>query len=45
MEVMARAAELSPPLGRLIRVLTEIGQLTVGPEALLQDMIKSAKKS
>ena len=45
MEVMARAVELSPLLDRLIRVLTEIAQLTVGPEALLQDMTKSAKKS
>lgn len=45
MEVMARAVELSPLLDGLIKVLSEIAQLTVGTEALLQDMIESAQKS
>ena len=44
-EVMARAADLSPLLDRLIKVLTEIAQLTVGTETLLKDMMSSAKKS
>lgn len=43
-EVMARGAELSPLLDRLIRVLTEMAYLTVGPAAILRDMVVSMKK-
>jgi hypothetical protein len=43
-EVMARGAELSPLLDRLVRVLTEMAQLTVGPAAILRDMVASTKK-
>jgi len=44
LEVMARGAELSPLLDRLIRVLTEIAHLTVGPAAILRDVLVSKKK-
>ena len=43
-EVMARGAELSPLLNRLARVLTEMAQLTVGPAAIVRDMVASTKK-
>lgn len=44
-EVMARGAELSPLLNRLVSVLTGMAQLTVGPEAILRDMLVSTKKT
>jgi hypothetical protein len=44
LEVMARAVELSGPLGRLVRVLTEIGSLTADPTVLLKDVVASMGK-
>jgi hypothetical protein len=44
LEVMARAAELSQLLGRLVGVITELAGLTVGPAAVIRDMIASSMK-
>lgn len=41
---MKRAADLSGLLERLIGVLSEIALLTVGPAAILQDMMRSSGK-
>jgi hypothetical protein len=43
-EVMARAAELSQLLERLVGVVTEFASLTVGPAAIFRDMVASGKK-
>jgi hypothetical protein len=45
LEVMARAAELSQLLERLVRVITEMASLTAGPAAIMRDMIASSKKT
>jgi hypothetical protein len=42
---MARAAELSQLLERLIGVITEMASLTAGPAAIMRDMIASSKKT
>jgi len=44
LEVMARAAELSQLLERLVGVVTELASLTVGPAAIIRDMAASRKK-
>jgi hypothetical protein len=43
-EVMARAAELSQLLERLVGVVTELASLTAGPAAIIRDMAASRKK-
>jgi hypothetical protein len=43
-EVMARAAELSQLLERLIRVITEFALSNLGPAAILHDMAVSKKR-
>ena len=44
LEVMARAADLSGRLDRLLRVLTEITLADSGPASILRDMVESGKK-
>jgi len=44
LEVMARAAELSQLLERLVGVVTELASLTTGPAAIFRDMVTSGKK-
>ncbi|MDO8795631.1 MAG: hypothetical protein Q7J25_13540 [Vicinamibacterales bacterium] len=44
LEVMGRAAQLSQLLERLVRVITEMASLTVGPSAIIRDMIASSKR-
>jgi hypothetical protein len=44
LEVMARAAELSQLLERLVVVITELASLTVGAAAIMRDMVTSKKK-
>ena len=44
LEVMSRAAELSQLLNQLVRTITELASLTVGPAAIIRDMIMSNKK-
>jgi hypothetical protein len=43
--VMARAAELSQLLERLVVLITELATLTVGPEAIIRDMVTSNRKA
>jgi hypothetical protein len=45
LEVMARAAELSELLGRLVGVISELASLTVGPAAILRDMKHTATRA
>ena len=44
LDVMARAAELSQLLERLVVIITELMSLTVGPEAIIRDMVTSNRK-
>lgn len=44
LEVMARAAELSQLLERLIGVVTDLASLTTGPAAIYRDIVASGKK-
>jgi hypothetical protein len=44
LDVMARAAELSQLLERLVVVISELATLTVGPEAIIRDMVTSNRK-
>jgi hypothetical protein len=44
LDVMARAAELSSLLERLVLIIGELASLTVGPEAIARDIITSKRK-
>lgn len=44
LEVMARAAELSQWLERLVVIITDLASLTVGPAAIIKDILASRKK-
>lgn len=44
LDVMARAAELSQLLERLVVIITELASLTIGPEAIIRDMVSSNRK-
>ena len=44
LEVMARAAELSQLLERLVGVVAELASLTSGPAAIIRDMMASRRK-
>jgi hypothetical protein len=44
LEVMARGADLSGRIEKLLNVVTEIAMATSGPAAILHDMVASGKK-
>jgi hypothetical protein len=44
LEVMARAADLSGRIDKLLNVINEIALSTSGPESILRDIVTSSKK-
>jgi hypothetical protein len=44
LDVMARAAELSQLLERLVVLIGELASLTVGPDAIVRDIVASKRK-